>query len=157
MGGHSIPRCAECGARLDAGRICRDYFHDLLALEAQVVGAAGELPHFFAVAAYNLQHPSEFVPAALLGLRRTLGDVLAGRATIADARRRARAAADGSTRVRRRVDAPMSAEERPLLQRWPRVWELTVRDVCEVAPLEYAERTRAWATAVVAALDAAAV
>ena len=26
----------ECGAALAAGRVCHDYFHDLLALEAQV-------------------------------------------------------------------------------------------------------------------------
>ena len=93
--------CPECGAALAAGRVCQDYFHDLLALEAQVPEAPGAEPHFLAVASYNLQHPAAFVPAVLLGLQQTLADVLAGKATVADARRRASRATDGPTRVRR--------------------------------------------------------
>ena len=61
--------CPECGASLDEGRDCRDYFHDLLGLEAEVPGGPGPLPHFFAVASYNLQHPSQFAPDVLPGLR----------------------------------------------------------------------------------------
>lgn len=49
------PQCAECGATLEDGRSCESYFHDMLILEGQVPGAASSLPHFFAVAAYNLQ------------------------------------------------------------------------------------------------------
>jgi hypothetical protein len=139
--------CPECGAPLAPGRSCRDYFHDLLALEAEVPGAAGEEPHFLAVASYNLQHPSGFLPDALLGLRRAVADVLAGRATVADVRRQVRAATDGSTRVRRRGDGTVSGFSAP-------AWTMTVRDVSEVAPEQYAERVRAWAASVSAALGA---
>jgi hypothetical protein len=37
-------------------RPLREYFHELLALEAQVPGASGAEPHFLGVATYNLQH-----------------------------------------------------------------------------------------------------
>jgi hypothetical protein len=135
-------------------RVCRDYFHDLLVLESQIPGGSGEEPHFLAVATYNLQHPREFMPAMLVGLRRTLADVLAGRATVADARHRARGATDGPTRVLRRVEMPFSAAELKLLSAWPTHWTMTIRDVCGVAPERYTAQVRVWANAVTADLDA---
>ena len=146
--------CPECGAPLASGRTCVDYFHDLLALEATVVGAPGAEPHFLAVAAYNLQHPSSFTPAALVGLQRTVADVLLGRATLADARQRARAAADGPVRVRRRAGEEVTAAEQAMLAAWPTAWPLTVRDVIAGGADCYEERVSAWARAVTAALDA---
>ena len=146
-------RCIECGAVLERGRECREYLHELLAVESQVPGAGGGEPHFFAVASYNLQHPSGFVPTALIGLRHSVADVLAGRAAIADVLRRTRLTTNGSTRVRRRADEPPSDSERKLLRDWPTTWKITVRDVCTVSPEGYAEAVRAWATAVSAALD----
>ena len=146
------PTCSECSAALTDGGSCRDYFHELLALEAQVPGGPGAMPHFLAVASYNLQHPSTFVPAALFGLRRTLADVLAGRATLDDARRRARAGAEGATRVLRRAGEQPSDAEQSFLRRWPTVWPMTVLDVCRVPPEQYEARVRAWATTVIDAL-----
>jgi hypothetical protein len=140
--------CPECGAPLPEGVSCRDYFHELLVLEGQVPGAAGGLPHLLAVAAYNLQHPSAFMPAALFGLRRTLADVLAGRATVDDARRRARYATDGETRVIRRVDTVISDDDRTRLNVWPTEWPRTVLDVCRVRPEQYVESVQQWAQAV---------
>src|SRR5688500_7852208 len=96
--------CSECGAPLPSGD-CRQSLHELLALEAQVPGGPGELPHFFTVAAYNLQHPSVFEPDVILGLRESLVDALAGRVDIDDLRRRARYGAEGNKRVLRRNDS----------------------------------------------------
>ena len=146
-------RCIECGAVLERGRECREYLHELLAVESQVPGAGGGEPHFFAVASYNLQHPSGFVPRALIGLRHSVADVLAGRADIADVLRRTRSATNGSTRVRRRADEPLTEAERELLRDWPTTWKITVRDLCTVSPEEYMEGVRAWANAVSAALE----
>lgn len=140
--------CPECGAALAPGRACVDSFHDLLALESQVPGAAGGEPHFLAVASYNLQHPSAFMPASLTGLWSTVVDVLAGQATIADARHRARRATNGPTRVHRRADTPLPLREQQLLAAWPIRWTLTVVDVTGAAPQDYATRVRAWAQAV---------
>jgi hypothetical protein len=93
-----------------------------------------------------------FMPAVLASLRVTLADVLAGRATLAEARRRAAAVAGGATRVLRRADVPLSAAEDAMVGAWPRKWPVTVRDVCRVEPSAYVTTVRAWATAVVATL-----
>ena len=147
--------CNDCGAELAEGKSCEDYFHELLAVESQVPGGPGELPHFFAVASYNLQHPSVFIPDVLAGLRRTLADILAGRATVDDARRRARHGAEGATPVLRRAETVLSAQDEALLATWPRQWPMTVRDVCGVPPEQYVERVRLWAMSVSNALGGA--
>jgi hypothetical protein len=144
-----VSTCPECGAALDTGRTCRDYFNDLLALEWQIEGGPGARAHFLAVASYNLQHPSQFTGEMLAGLRQTLADVLAGRATIADARSRARAATDGPTRVRRRSG---DADHPP--EHWPTQWPMTIRDVCAVPASRYLEQVQAWAASVDASLSA---
>lgn len=145
--------CAECGAPLRPGRSCVDYLHELLALEAEVPGGAGLEPHFLAVATYNLQHPSGFAAGALAGLRITVSDVLEGRASIADARRRARHASDGPTRVRRRAGDPPGEEPRMVRVAWPRRWPVTVLDVCRSRPRQYEEQVRRWARSALRALE----
>jgi hypothetical protein len=148
--------CDECGAPLDVGGVCRELFHELLALEAAVPGGPGELPHFLAVATYNLQHPSGFAPAALRGLHRTVTDVLERRATLDDARRRARAGAAGRQRVRRHPDEEVPAADAAMLGSWPRRWPMTVRDVCRASPERYEPLVREWASVTVVELSSAA-
>ena len=135
--------CGECGAPLDPGRSCRDYFNDLLALEWRVPGGPGDRAHFLAVASYNLQHPLQFTPDMVTGLRETFGDVLSGRATVADALARARAETDGPTRVLRNAADPAIR-----IAGWPTHWPMTVRDVCDAPVSSYLERLQAWATSV---------
>lgn len=144
-------KCPECGAPLADERSCRDYFHELLALEWQIPGASGGEAHLFAVGTYNLQHPSGFVPAALVELCRTLADVLAGRASVDDALQRARRA-DGSTRVRRHPGTVLSDEDQRLVDAWATRWPMTVRDVREAGLEGYEESVRAWAATTVQAL-----
>lgn len=146
--------CPDCGAPLPEMGSCQEYLHELLFLEAQVPGGPGAEPHFLAVASFNLQHPSAFLLSALIGLRRTVADVLAGRATVDDARRRARHGASGSTRVRRRADTVVSHDDQLVLRAWPTSWSLTVLDVCRVPPERYVERVRLWAASIIEALDA---
>ena len=147
--------CAGCGAVLPESGGCLALFHELLALEAQVADAPGAAPHFLAVATYNLQHPSTFTLPALTGLRRTVADVLAGRATIADVRRRAGDAARGPARVKRREGEAASEEEHATLVAWPTHWPTTVLDVCRVAPAQYVDRVTRWATDTIQSLDEA--
>jgi hypothetical protein len=145
--------CPDCGAVLPESGACRDYFYELLALEAQVPGGAGAVPHFLAVASYNLQHPSAFMPSALSGLRRTVADVLAERATVEDALRRARHLSEGATRVVRRPDTVLSNEDQIVLRGWPRKWDMTVLDVCRVRPEQYVDQVHRWAVSVTTTLD----
>src|SRR3954462_15863374 len=96
--------CPQCGAPVPDGSSCRDYFHALLLLEAEIPGGPGALPHFYAVASYGLQHPDSmnYTAEALDGLRVSLADVLDGRATPGAIRRRSRRALEGAVRVMRR-------------------------------------------------------
>jgi hypothetical protein len=143
--------CAECGAAIADQASCRDHFDALLALEWQIPGGPGALPHFFAVASYALQHPDgmRFTAEAVEGLRRAVADALAGRATVDELRRRARAGARAAGRVTRREHDPQVRWE---VARWP----VTVCDVVSVS-LErerYAERVSHWARSVLRTLDA---
>jgi hypothetical protein len=101
--------CSECGAPIPDGGSCRNNFHALLLLEAQVPGGPGELPHFYAVSCYALQHPISFNYKAetLHSLRQSLGEMLDGQLSLDQLRRRTRRAADGSTRILRRPDDPI--------------------------------------------------
>ena len=142
--------CLECGAAVPQGGSCRDHFHALLLLESQVPGAPGGWPHFYAVATYGLQHPDgmSFTAEALGGLRASVADALAGRATLEAIRRRARRGAARVGRVTRRAG---EAAVRWCVENWA----LTVVDVCAGGVEGYAERVECWARSVCDRLDAA--
>jgi hypothetical protein len=137
--------CPECGAAVPDGGSCRDHFHALLLLEWQIPGGAGLLAHFYAVAAYALQHPRSmnYTAESLTGLRQSVADALEGRITIEGLRRRARRGAEAAGRVTRResdaeIPEPVGA------------WSMSVEDVLTVEPRAeaYAERVTAWARSV---------
>lgn len=142
--------CPECGATPALGASCRDLFHALLLLEAEVSGAPGGLPHFYAVASYNLQHPISggLHREALRGLRSAVADALEGRASIEDLRRRARAGAKRLGRVTRRAgdDVPAS---------FPGDWAVTITEILAGGVEGYAGRVEAWARSVLRELDRA--
>lgn len=144
------PRCDECGAPLVGGAACRDHFHALLALEAGIPGMAGALPHFHAVASYQLQHPRGMglAVASHAQLLRAVADSVSGRATLEEIRRRVRRDADGPARVRRRDGEPAPGQPRG-------EWPVTVTDVLAVEPMAnaYAEAVARWARSIVELLD----
>src|SRR5437879_707097 len=82
--------CPECGAPLPTAGSCRDHIHALYLLESQIPGAFDGWPHFYALAAYALQHPDELclTANALADFRASVVDALAGRRTLDDIRRR---------------------------------------------------------------------
>jgi Family of unknown function (DUF5946) len=154
-GGGMSETCPECGARVPDGGSCRDHFHALLLLEAEIPGVAGSLLHFYAVAACGLQHPDGMsdTAEALAGLHATLAEALDGR-PIEKLRRRMRHDAERAGRVTRREGDP----EVP----WRRGgWPTTIADVCTAETFgaydsleEYAGRVTAWARSVRETLDA---
>jgi hypothetical protein len=120
--------------------MCRDNFHALLVLEGQVEGAAGSLTHFYTVACYVLQHPigMNYTVEALQGLKESLVDALEGRATVEDLRRRARYAAEGSTRIMRREGDPLPESSGP-------GWEMKVAEVLAGGADAYVDNVARWA------------
>lgn len=146
-----IERCQECGAPLPAGGVCRDYFHELLALEGGFPGVPGSILHFYAVATYNLQHPesSGLTADAWESLRRNHADALDGKAGVAELRARTRRTADGPARVLRRDgEAPPAGRRRG-------DWPLTVVDVLGATAETYPSLVTSWARSVRDALAAA--
>jgi len=146
----SSRRCDECGAPLAEVAACREHFHALLALEARIPGMAGALPHFHAVASYQLQHPRGMglTVAAYAGLLRVVADSVSGRTTLAEIRRRVRREADGATPVRRRDGEPVPGGATT-------EWPVTVADVLAVEPVAsaYAEAVGRWARSTLEVLD----
>ena len=158
--------CPECGAPLAADETCTDLFNRMLELEWTVMaeiakdippdefqssgpGKAALRAHFFAVGTYQLQHPDRLEVPAVLGLWRSMEEVLAGRATREEILRRGRETFDGPTRVRRREPG-----RDPRLGAWPSTWEMTVADVCAVPPSDYIATVRRWAETTAAAIRA---
>jgi hypothetical protein len=130
------------------GGTCRDNFHALLAIEAQVPDAAGALPHFYAVACYVIQHPESmgYTAGALADLRAGLGEALDGRVEIPQLRAHAQQTASAGSIMRKPGDAVV---------RWPvERWPMTVADVCAGGADGYAERVAAWARSIRRALEA---
>jgi hypothetical protein len=135
--------CSECGAPIVDGGTCRDNFYTLLFLESQVPGGPGELPHFYAVTCYALQHPISFnyTQATLNGLCQSLGEVLDGRLSLNQLRQRTRRAANGSTRITHRP-----GDEIPDWYNGP--WSVNVSHVCAAGVDGYSAAVQRWAQSV---------
>ena len=127
--------CPECGAPRVDGLGCWEQLGQLIAWEVDDVELRGE--HFLTVASYNLQHPARFTDDAIDGLRQSYVDYLDRGISVAEIRRRASAAFEGSKRVYRD-----EALVRPVL----RSWSMTIADVYHGGePRGAAERVRRWA------------
>ena len=153
-------RCPECGAPLPENESCQSNFHALLYRENEVgqqsadffTTDTGHIAHFYVVSCYAIQHPvsMNYTPDALLGVCDNLARHLRGEITIPALRHEVRAANNGAQRVQRRAGDPV-------LEWHVTEWPYTVADLLAAPPTPqaYADATRAWATATLAALDAA--
>ena len=132
-----VPNCSECGTLSYDGLTCLDRLHRILVLEK----ADPELQalHFLTVAAYNIQHPAQFMPEAIAGLRQSFAEYLDNRITVEEIRRRGKEF-NGPRRVLK------SAFERiPIL----RCWKMTTADVfLPSQPQGTAARVKQWAESV---------
>jgi Family of unknown function (DUF5946) len=137
------PACPECGAPAVDGFGCWEQLGLLLGWEGD--DPQLQAVHYLTVATYNLQHPAQFTPAALAGLRAGFVDHLDHGVDVAELRRRTARASAGATRVL----LPL-AERRPVRRRW----SLTIADVYTPdRPEGAAGRVRDWAGAVRRELD----
>ena len=133
-----VPNCSECGALSHDGLTCRERFHALLTMEVQDPELASL--HFLTVACYNLQHPSQFTPEALEGLRISLKGLLGGTMTIDEIRRRTSSEYDGPKKV-----LQPAWRQQVILN----IWKMTTADVYRpFQPRGTAERVKQWAESV---------
>lgn len=133
---HHIPfACPECGAPPVDGLDCWSQLGALLAWEGDAPELQAE--HFLTVATCNLQHPAQFTPEALAGLRAALVAHLDQGVAVGELRRRAARQFEGRARVLK-----PATERQPAL----RQWSMTVADVyLPDRPRGAAARVRAWA------------
>jgi len=144
--------CPECAAPVPNDGCYRDNFHALLLLESEIPGGPGDVPHFYAVASYALQHPDSmgYTAEALAGLRACLADQLDGRLTLDAVRRRVGRDSEGARRVTRRAGDEVV--------RWRVVsWPMTLADVCAGGTEGYRARVELWARSIRDTLDSSEI
>lgn len=149
--------CPECGAALPVGGDCWSRLHELLEIETRVLPTlepeAAQRAHFFAVAAYQLQHPSRLTRETLDRLRTAVSEMTSPSARpIEHLRREMGRFAAGSKKVTR--SAP-PGDRSHIDQRWPTSWSVTARDVTKRPDPEYPDAVTGWAVATLADLDTA--
>jgi hypothetical protein len=130
--------------------------NELLAVEiralAHLDAEAGKRAHFFAIAAYQLQHPSRLTLPFLVQLRTSVAEMLRPYACpIEDLRRDISRATNGSQRVIRRAPAG----DRSHVPTWPRQWTMTVLDVIATPDDAYPDEVSRWARATLSDLERA--
>ncbi|MEU7799558.1 DUF5946 family protein [Micromonospora arborensis] len=150
-------RCPECGGALPATGDCWTRLHELLEIETRVLPAlepeAGMRAHFFAVATYQLQHPSRLTRETLDRLHAAVDEMTGpGAPPIAHLRREMGRFAAGSRKVTR--SAPPT-DRSHIDKRWPVSWSVTAQGVTERPESEYPDAVGRWAVATLADLRVA--
>lgn len=146
--------CVECGSPLPLGGECWTRVHELLEIESHVLVDVnveiGLRAHYYAIASYQLQHPSRSNLPVLLGL---FGDVAA---MLDEPRPMSELRRD----VRRRLrDGQVSRIAEPgdrahIPGQWPTQWTITAADVIARPEDQYVALVRGWAEATVTQLSA---
>jgi hypothetical protein len=138
-----FPNCPECGALSRDGLTCQDRLYGLLAQERDNPDL--QAVHFLTVAAYNIQHPAQFMDDAVAGLRKSFTDYLDGKLDMEGIRERAKAF-NGPKKVLK-----------PLFERKPVLvcWKMTTAESYNPAdPAGAAARVKVWAESISAELRA---
>ncbi len=135
--------CPDCGLHDEGTLTCRERLNSLLFIEAEVPGAARGLPHFYAVACFNVQHQRtmKLTDAAVQQAVTSLDDALAGRVTIQDLLRRGRHLSRAGTLTAVPGTGTLFAPER---------WSMRITDALGATPATYVDIVTAWARQVVA-------
>ncbi len=141
--------CAECGGPLPASGDCWDRVAELLEIETIVLdgGEASLRAHFYAIGAYQLQHPSRLTAEALFGLRDRVAQMVESPIPVAMLRREVRRRTRG-TKVT--SGTPGSRDHVP--GAWPTRWSMTAADVVARPADAYVASVGEWAATTVTEL-----
>ena len=140
--------CVECGAPLPTSGECWTRVHELLEIETRVLPSldseSGMRTHFFAIATYQLQHPSRVTSDALTHLASAVSEQLAEAARPIARLRRDVGRAVGSGKVARQAEPDDRDHVDP---HWPRSWSVTAADVVMRPDDNYPDAVAEWASA----------
>lgn len=138
--------CPECGALLDAGQSCADFFHQMLFWENEDAGRGAV--HHLMVLCYHLQHPSLYSREGLAHGRQLLADFVEFGLSPSEARKRNSARVDSGRRNWAITARPgnQGAYVRPV------AWAMTAVDVIAGGAEGYLENVVAWANSTHAAI-----
>lgn len=143
--------CVECGAPLPSSGECWTRVHELLEIETRVLPSLdselGMRTHFFAIATYQLQHPSRVTADALPYLASAVAEQLADGARPVERLRRDVGRVVGSGKVARQAEPDDRCHVDP---HWPRSWSVTAADVAMKPDDEYADAVVEWASSTLA-------
>lgn len=153
--GQQLRHCPECGAPMPASGECWSRVYELLEIETRELAhhdpEAAKRAHFFAIAVYQLQHPSRLTAEAATALREGVRTMLGAPRPIDDLRRDVGRFVR-HTKVTRLADPRDRSHIDP---RWPRRWSTTALDVIAAGDAAYVSSVAAWAEATTSDLDAA--
>lgn len=140
--------CQECGAELPPDGDCWSRVYELLEIETRALAGldpeAARRAHFFAIATYQLQHPSRLTLPILLQLRASVAEMLAPHPRPIEVMRRDVArATNGVQRVTNRAPAG----DRSHVPQWPRRWTMTALVVISASDEAYPAEVARWAKA----------
>lgn len=146
--GEQTPRahCPDCGAFLDAGQSCADFFHQMLFWENEDPSRGAV--HHLMVLCYYLQHPRLYSIEGLIHGRHLLADFVERGLSPSQARQQNSARVDSGRREWAVTARPGNegAYERPI------AWTMTAADIVAGGAEGYVENIQAWAVATHAAI-----
>ncbi|WP_459957221.1 DUF5946 family protein [Nocardia sp. IFM 10818] len=144
--------CRECGAALPESGDCGDRIPELLEIEWRVLdGSEDSLrAHFFAIASFQVQHPSRMTPEATAGLRIQLTRMVRDPIPIATLRIDIRRAFHGV-----KVNNPNPGDRSTVDPRWPTRWPMTAADIVARPAAEYITAVGEWARTTADTIDLA--
>lgn len=139
--------CPECGALCAGEACCEAYFHQMLYWENENP-ENGDV-HHLTVLCFHLQHPSRYSPEGLAYAIGLLVDFVARGVQPAEVRRRSRDQVRSDRRGWKVTSRPGSVAA----YQHPVTWSMTAADVVEAGEPQYRQQVRAWANAILAALQ----
>lgn len=139
--------CAECGAVLPEGKMCRDYFEEMITWDFEDFLGAGQV-HHLTVLCYNLQHPHVYSKRGLEDAKDFLHEFVEKNVSFEehDKRNRERLGSDV-----RDWKITGSDEDHGSYDEMPQ-WTIHASEVALRGKEGYPERVRAWAQSVYDAL-----
>lgn len=153
--GHALMPCPACGAIPRGGWTCETAFHQALAWDYINEHGAWAV-HHLTVLCYQLQHPQRYSPEGLAWARTQIGMIIEQGLPPREALRAVPGVFESPqaglfAAPNRKVKITSTPERYGAYPRQPS-WTMTIIDCVSDGPEVYAERVRAWAASVHAAL-----